>query len=305
MEQFDLESYTARSRALDLSGIDFSRVPEYPLAPEAVRSLHYMQDIESHTIVYLRQLLATRVIDDPEVATFLSCWVYEESFHGRALDRFLAAAGHRLSRPKPRSKAGVGIWLEERAAALLSRAWSDFAAVHMTWGAVNELTTLAGYRRLAALANHPVLSELLARIVRDESRHFSFYFKQAERRLGVPAAARVTRFLVEHFWAPVGSGVQPRHETLFLAGYLFSGPEGRAAVQKIDDTIRRLPGFQEVALLGAWLERELPFDGARRRTEGCPGALPSEGSSLGRGSAEEVRGAPSAASAGPSAGIFR
>jgi hypothetical protein len=27
-----------------------------------------MQDIESHTIIYLRALLATRAIDDPEVA---------------------------------------------------------------------------------------------------------------------------------------------------------------------------------------------------------------------------------------------
>ena len=44
-----------------------------------------MQDIESHTIVYLRTLLSTRAMDDPEVATFLACWFYEETFHGRAL----------------------------------------------------------------------------------------------------------------------------------------------------------------------------------------------------------------------------
>ncbi|HME72299.1 MAG TPA: acyl-ACP desaturase [Myxococcota bacterium] len=281
MEEFDLDAYAARSRALDLSGINFDRVPEYPLAPEAIRTLRYMQDIESHTIVYLRQLLATRAIDEPEVATFLSCWIYEETFHGRALDRFLAAAGHRGSRPTPRSQAGIGPWLEERATALLSRVWKNFVAVHMTWGALNELTTLTGYRRLATLANHPVLSELLARIVRDESRHFSFYFKQAKRRLGVASAARVTRLLIESFWAPVGSGVQPREETRFIADYLFSSLDGRAAAQKIDDTIRRLPGLQGLSLLGAWLERELPSHRAQQDNEGSWYGFPPGGSSLG------------------------
>src|SRR5215469_48802 len=265
MEAFDLDAYTARSRALDLSGINFTRVREHPLPPEAVRTLRYMQDIESHTIVYLRQLLGTRVIDEPEVVTFLSCWIHEETFHGHALDRFLAAAGHRVSRPRPRSKAGFAVWCEERATALLSRLWKDFAAVHMTWGALNELTTLMGYRRLSALTNHPVLSDLLERIVRDESRHFSFYFKQAERRLRVPAAARVTRFLLEHFWAPVGSGVQPRQETRFVAGHLFSGVGGRAAAQGIDDTIARLPGLQGISPLCSWLEREGPSLPCARR----------------------------------------
>jgi rubrerythrin len=267
MKQFDLDSYTTRSRALDLSGIPFDRVRDYPLAPEAVRTLRYMQDIESHTIVYLRQLLSTRAIDEPEVATFLSCWIYEETFHGRALDRFLAAAGHRVSPPRPRSKAGFAPWLEEQATSLLSRTWKNFVAVHMTWGALNELTTLTGYRRLAAVANHPILSELLARIVRDESRHFSFYLKQAERRLQTPAAARVTRMLIKHFWAPVGSGVQPREETRFLAGYLFSSPDGRAAAEKIDDTIHRLPGLEGVPLLCAWLEREIPSHRAESDSE--------------------------------------
>jgi len=300
MEEFDLDAYAARSRALDLSGIHFDRVREYPLAPEVIRTLRYMQDIESHTIVYLRQLLATRAIDDPEVATFLSCWIYQETFHGRALDRFLVAAGERVSaRPRPRSQTGLAVWLEERATALLSRTWKSFVAVHMTWGAINELTTLSGYRRLAKLADHPVLSELLARIVRDESRHFSFYFKQAERWLQSPTAGRVTRFLVENFWAPVGSGVQPRHETRFIASYLLSGSDGRAAAEKIDDTIRRLPGFEGIALVGAWLDRELPL----HRTTPASGiharALPFE--RLRRRSLQYFAGLPTA---GPSAGII-
>ena len=253
---FDIDAYLARSGALDLSGIDWARVPRYQLPPEAIRTLKYMQDIESHTIVYLRSLLATRAIDDPDVARFLACWVYEESFHGLALERFLAAAGHPVGpRPTPHGAESPAQWLEARVTALLSRVWPDFCAVHMTWGAINELTTLTGYRRLAALAGHPVLSELLERITRDESRHFFFYYRQAELRLRRPAVARVARLLVDRFWTPVGSGVQPQGELRFMACYLFSDPRGRAAARKADETIRKLPGFTTVRLLENWLDR--------------------------------------------------
>ena len=85
MPAFDLDAYVARSRALDLAAIAWAEVPRHPLPPQAVRTLRYMQDIESHTIIYLRSLLATRAVDDPEVATFLACWLYEETFHGIAL----------------------------------------------------------------------------------------------------------------------------------------------------------------------------------------------------------------------------
>jgi hypothetical protein len=255
MEDFDLDSYVGRSRALDLSGLAWDEVPCHPLSPEVIRTLRYMQDIESHTIVYLRTLLSTRAIDDPAVATFLACWFYEETFHGRALERFLAAAGVGIVH-RQRSRTSVVKRAEAVLTALLAKAWPDFVAVHMTWGAINELTTLTGYQRLAAVAGHPILADLLARIIRDESRHFFFYYRQAERRLRSPHAARLTRFLVDRHWAPVGSGVQPASETRFLASFLFSGAEGRKAARRVDDQIRRLPGFEDVPLLEAWIDRE-------------------------------------------------
>jgi len=256
MATFDIDAYVARTGALDVRDIDWAGVPRHPVPAEAIRALRYMQDIESHTIVYLRSLLATRAIDDPDVARFLACWVYEESFHGLALERFLAAAGHPVGpRPTPHGRESPAQWLEARVTALVSRMWPDFCAVHMTWGAINELTTLTGYRRLAARAGHPVLSELLERITRDESRHFFFYYRQAELRLRRPAVARVARLLVDRFWAPVGSGVQPQRELRFLARYLFSDEQGRAAARRADETIRKLPGFTTVRLLGSWLDR--------------------------------------------------
>ncbi|PYO46065.1 MAG: hypothetical protein DMD84_27205, partial [Candidatus Rokuibacteriota bacterium] len=137
MPAFDLDAWVARSRAIDLAEIDWDAVPRHPVAPEIIRTLRYMQDIESHTIVYTRSLLATRAIADPEVATFLACWLYEETFHGLALARFLQAAGQPVGeRERPRGSESFPQWLEARLTAVLSRAWPDFCAVHMIWGAI-------------------------------------------------------------------------------------------------------------------------------------------------------------------------
>ncbi|HEX9748845.1 MAG TPA: hypothetical protein VGB86_10625 [Methylomirabilota bacterium] len=145
MPAFDIDAYVGRSRAVDLAAIDWAAVPRHPVPPEALRTMRFMQDIESHTIVYLRSLLATRAIGDPDVAT--------------------------------------------------------------------------------------------------------------EIRMQRRAVARAARILVDRFWAPVGSGVQPEAELRFLAAYLFGGPEGRAAARKVDETIRRLPGFETVQLLESWMDR--------------------------------------------------
>ena len=215
------------------NAIAWDQVPQHPLPQDAIRALRYMQDIESHTIIYLRTLLDTRAIDDPEVATFLACWLYEETFHGIALARFVRAAGYDIEL-RPRSAMTIRQAIEARLTSWLAMAWPDFVAVHMTWGAINELTTLTGYRRLAALVDHPVLRDLLDRIVLDESRHFYFYFKQAELRLRNRGAARVARAVIERFWAPVGSGVQPvdrdalsRALPVRRPGRSRRGPQGR------------------------------------------------------------------------------
>ena len=76
-----------------------------------------------------------------------------------------------------------------------------FPAVHMTWGAINEWTANAAYNRLAKIADHPVLTELLGRIMRQEGRHAGYYAVGRSR----PArrsrkAQKVTSWFLRHQW---------------------------------------------------------------------------------------------------------
>ena len=91
--EFDLDRYLRNSKKVDLSGIDWSAIPDHPLSDGDVMCLHYMMDIETHTVIYLRDLLATRVAVDPQITAFLSCWVYEELWHGEAFSDFLRSYG--------------------------------------------------------------------------------------------------------------------------------------------------------------------------------------------------------------------
>src|SRR3954451_18678567 len=79
---FDLDRYLRVSKKVDLSGIDWDEIPNHPLSDGDVMCMHYMMDIETHTVIYLRDLLATRAANDAQITAFLSCWVYEELWHG-------------------------------------------------------------------------------------------------------------------------------------------------------------------------------------------------------------------------------
>lgn len=259
---FDLQGFLARSKQIDLSDLDWAGVREHPVSPSEVRSLVYMMDIESHTLCYVRDLLNAEAGTDSDISDFLGCWLYEESYHGRAIERFLREIG--VERPASvcsRRKPTLMERLEQGATVLLSKVFpKDFVTVYMTWGAIQEHSTLFGYTNLARNTRNPVLAELLRRIARDESRHFGFYYYKAFQGLkNSPIARRLVSFLLRRFWTPVGEGVKPRSEADFLLNFIFDGPEGRAALERIDRTFSRLPGL-------AWFDLLCRrSDAARRR----------------------------------------
>lgn len=249
----DIDTLVRRSARLQVEDLDLGAFGARPLDPDTLRCLRYMHDVESHTVCYLRDMLVTRAHKDPSVTAFLTCWNYEEHWHGEALGQVLNAHGEAAGRGRlaeMRRRLPKRDALRPMVFNITSAVTRHLIAVHMAWGAVNEWTTQAGYARLAAKADNPVLGELLRRIMRQEGRHIDFYASQARTRLADSRAAqKLTRAALRRLWAPVGSGVMPKDEIRFLIGHLFSDTTGLATAQRIDRHIDRLPGLEGLHLV--------------------------------------------------------
>src|ERR1700722_9490447 len=142
-----IDSYKSRAGRLDLTGIDFDDFKDEPLAPGALRSLRYMHDVEHHTVCYLRDLLLTPAHQDPEITSFLSCWVFEEMWHGEAIGAVLEAHGEAAGAPRiaalrqrHRRREALTTLSTIGSAAFARR---GLIPVHKPFGAINEGPTQA------------------------------------------------------------------------------------------------------------------------------------------------------------------
>ena len=89
----DTDTLVRRSARLQFDDLDLGVFSARPLDPDTLRCLRYMHDVEGHTVCYLRDMLVTRAHRDPNVTAFLTCWNYEEHWHGDAIGRVLDAHG--------------------------------------------------------------------------------------------------------------------------------------------------------------------------------------------------------------------
>ena len=111
-DQFDIERYLDNSRKVEVMDLHFERAADFSISAEEFRCLTYMMDIEAHTMMYLKALLRTCAVRDPEVMSFLHCWVYEEFFHGRAIRQFLEATGFRIAASRADTVQQTRTWRE-------------------------------------------------------------------------------------------------------------------------------------------------------------------------------------------------
>ena len=245
--QFDIEKYVRNSKKVDISDIDLSLAPRYPISEEEIRALTYMCDIESHTIVYLRAILNTCAVEDAQTTAFLSCWAYEEFFHGHTIRQFLDAVGAPLSPTRMlevQKASSFTEWLKELGSSILCRFSRHFHGAYLTYGAISELSTLEGYGVMARRTQNPVLAEIVRRLAKDERRHFAFYYNKAHLMLAPRNAQRLTNYVIRNFWLPVGGGVKPNGEVDWILSFLLGDPEGAEIATRIDQTIAKLPGLE-------------------------------------------------------------
>ena len=267
---FSIERYKEESRKLDVTGVRWDEVKDHQLSKGDLFCLHYMMDIENHVPLYLSHLLVTRACMDPILTAFLACWNYEELWHGENLGKMLNLYGIEFDTQDriAQIRANLGVSNSLSILTTMAGSWilKDFAAIYLTIGAINELSTSTAYMALSRKCGHPVLRDLLARITKDERRHFAFYYNSAKEWLtGNPTAQKVDRFMLDRVWVPVGQGVKAQEEVDALALYLFDDEEGEQDLLRIDDKIGRLPGLHDVKLMSKAL-----YD-ARARVARTPG----------------------------------
>ncbi len=247
-----LDWYERQPRALTpefISNIAWHEVKKHELDERFVPILIYMRDVEVLTDMYHRELQRTPTGKDPHISKFMERWGVEEIAHGEVINRFLNEAGIETgAKWKEQVHRSVSRLYKANTylvTTLTNLIGEKFTATHMTFGAIHELSTGQAYRRMMKLANHPVLTEILTAILREESAHTRFYASVARIELKRNEfARRAARFFVNMFYTPVGQGSRPKKQTHYSIGTLFGGAEG---LEWVDRTVTRkvqaLPGF--------------------------------------------------------------
>jgi rubrerythrin len=247
-----LDWYERQPRVLTdefIGSIPWHDVKNYPLDKKFVRVLLYMRDVERFTEEYHNHLRKTPTGRDQNIRKFMERWGVEETTHGDVLDRFLNEAGFPTSKNwYEEMKQDIGraykmnVWLIEQVANIVGK---RFTATHMSFGAINELTTTQGYRRLMTMCGHPVLQNILKAIIREESVHTTFYWSIARLELRRSnLAQKLSRFVIDNFWVPVGQGAKSVEDTHYMTEILFGGEGGLEWLDKtVTQRISNLPGF--------------------------------------------------------------
>ncbi|BDI23710.1 ferritin-like domain-containing protein [Herbiconiux sp. L3-i23] len=251
---FDIDEYTETSESVGWEDLDFDAFKTDPLPEQTLRSLRYMCDVEYHTVCYLRDLLVTPSHKERDVSAFMTMWNREEFWHGEALAHVLGLHGVTVDFDELKAKRLKLGWRDKlgplRQSILGNVVGNDFVAVHMSWGAANEWSAVAAYRRLAKLEKHPTLSPLLQRIAQQETRHVAFYASQARARLEKSKVAqKLTRLALQNAWAPVGTSISDPADVTHVMGHLFGSEEGMKEVRRIDANIAKLPGMEGLTIV--------------------------------------------------------
>lgn len=251
---------------LDPSRYDWSAARTDTLTDEEVFQLTYAAQVEWGTEGTFASLNISR---DPIVRRFLRVWLDQEVAHANLLARVLAARGvavdpiHRA--PKHRRGAARGKLLNQVARLGVG---DDFFAVHMSWGAINELTTIRFYGVLRAKTSSELLRAVLRDMMAQEALHYSFYRNLAIRRLADnPRGQRIVRWALQHLWSPVGVGLRTRADVDRLMHGLFADRPDQVA--QMDGQINRIPGLADLDLVRRTIETAGAGDPGGRKPAKC------------------------------------
>ncbi len=250
-----LDWYEKQPRALTkeyIESIIWKDVRNHPIDKRFVPVLLYMRDVEILTEMYHEELMRTPTGKNPIIKKFMDRWKEEEITHGELIDRFLNEAGFPTPENwKHQTKQAIPISYTISTnilTSLTNLVGRSFTGTHMSFGAIHEMSTAQGYRRLMELANHPILTQIIKGILKEESVHAKFYFSIARLELSRSAFSRkLANFIVNLFWKPVGTGAKPIKESHYVIRTLFGDNEGVERIDRnVTQRIRLLPGLENL-----------------------------------------------------------
>jgi rubrerythrin len=273
----DIAQHIAVSQRVEFEDLDWALARRVGLTPQEVENLKFFADIESQTVYYFLEVAKLQVARDPELLTFLTMWNYEEYFHSHAITRLMQECGVKVETATDRStriRAGARFKakFEDFAQTLIAKLMPRrFVALWMFWGALQECLTTQAYEEIIRTTKNPVLEELFKRIAKQERRHFAYYFGQARDRLADNKRnQKFVRYIVQKFYAPVGSGVKDEAQAAALVAGLFPGERIYDVMSYIERRMAQLPGMEGLDACTKWARKIQPILPEQMRAEPPP-----------------------------------
>lgn len=244
------------AHAWTIDGLDWRSLRPDNLTDDDRTIVRFLTFVEDHIPAYLTfALSAFPTTGDMDVSTyrrnreyfrFLLAWGNDEEKHASALVRYQVRAEiadeHRLAA----ELADVG-----------RKPWSlpyEDPLELFVYTFLQEKATQLFYQRYQQVVGEPVLKELLARLSRDEARHFAFYSRLVENSLrsAGPRALDGVRNVLSTFRMPL-DGSLDGYWRMGLAAVDAVGHDHTEAYDAIDKLVRRFVdrlGVPEVEDLG-------------------------------------------------------
>jgi rubrerythrin len=272
----DIAQHIAVSQRVDIEDLDWNLARKHGLSPREVENLKFFADVESQTVYYFLEAAKLQVARDPELLTFLTMWNYEEYFHAHAITRLMQECGVPIENATERStrirgaarfKAKFEDFLQQLMAKLMPK---RFVALWMFWGALQECLTMQAYEEVIRSTNNPVLAEMFRRIAKQERRHFAYYFNQARDKLQDRSAQKFVRYIVQKFYAPVGSGVKDDAQAAAMVAGLFPGDRIFEVTSYIERRMAQLPGMEGLDACTQWAKKIQPILPVEMRAQVLP-----------------------------------
>lgn len=247
---FDVREYTRTAQGSLRAELELAAFESAPIAPEVVRVLAVLRDLEAATMAHLRNVLVTATHKDARVTAFLVTWAFEKFWIADAVGAIVEASGGTPAATAATGSPPGAIVASESGRGPVRRALAGFAqgwpiaAAHMTVGLVDDWMLRAAYDRVVDAAANDALAAAVDRIVAVKARHTRFFDEEARRRLGAsPKAARLTRRELRGTALPVGIAALPAAERQHFTRFVFAESAGDEVARLIESRVAELPGM--------------------------------------------------------------